>query len=296
MLKAQKYLENNIIDRLYNKKTDVFAEIKKERFVLENADAFISNLRREIKKPCEEQRFDTNMISNTERLGLFTLRDQQLTQEDLLKMPFLERQKYYQEQSEFERVKLLSDCQPTFQPLLTQNTTKKTSSDDIYERGKKFLEEIEEKKRQLAAMDAQECKFRPELTKFSKEIPKKSVDELLYEPEHKKRNFIAEKLIERETKFRDQYTFKPNLSLTNKEYSKVESKLGLDKSHKEYIDHQKKAEIIKQNLQLMVEQNRHQREIESCTFKPNICHLPPYLKKTFDYLPSSRSGSTSQLF
>lgn len=264
---VRKYLEQNVVDRLYKKSDDIFNEIKKHKFVVENADAFTENVRKENWKAANDPRLYTSEGSHDPQQVI-----------DLAKLSFFERQEYYKQKKEYDLMNIEESVRPSFTPSITAAAANINFKVGIYDRGRSYLEMVEQKKQFIQANQESECKFAPQITQKAHNIPTRTVDQMIYDPLKKRLSEAAAYKINQENLFKSQYTFTPQV-YRDKSKEKIESRLGIDKSHKDYIDTYNQKLMMKNNLKMIIDANKAKKELEGCTFKPETTGIPAYLAK-----------------
>jgi hypothetical protein len=282
MTKANQYLQKNVVDRLYNRDFLIFGENRRQRILLENADNFTENIKKENEKLKKDQRLlseiDTIFGDFTHATFCPTDMDFENEKRKIAQMSFLERQDYYIRKKYFDLVKLEEEIRPTFQPQISATSkllAENREGGSFYERNLKYMEQAEYNRRLQELSKDLEYKFIPEITPLAQYVPPRSVDELCYGDAKKKLMDVAKLKLEEEKKFYEQCTFKPELSKSTSKH-KIASRLGVDLPTKEYIQDYNKKLAEKENLKLYREQAKLKQELAECSFKPITTKLPEY--------------------
>jgi len=122
---------------------------------------------------------------------------------------------------------------------------------------------------------ARECTFKPEITGLGKIQPSKNANELCYGDAVKQLHTIQEKKAEEEVKIRNLCTFKPYTSRNN---DQVDSRLNSNLEPRDYIQQLNIIQDEKECLRKFAEMKRIQKEMDECSFRPNITEVPSYIR------------------
>lgn len=287
MDKVKAYLQRPVIDRLYNQDyQDCFFEAKRNRKLLEEAEKFNRELQRG--SLVDVGTYSTlsdgqerNIEENLRRAFLDTNMSNVADIENPHKMSFYERQAYFVLKKMEDLQKIQAEMSQSHQPAISYKSreiVETKGKGNFIERNMEFLRAKEEHLRELARerIEAEQFDYRPEITPLGQMTSPKDLDQLCYGDIKKKRHTIEQLRMENEKNFVKNHTFRPQLETVNEN---VKSKLGLELSPPAYVNHVMRANIEKEQRRILAEQNKEEKELEECTFKPEITKLPSYIKK-----------------
>eukprot|EP01006_Ploeotia_vitrea_P015687 TRINITY_DN45763_c0_g1_i1.p1 TRINITY_DN45763_c0_g1~~TRINITY_DN45763_c0_g1_i1.p1 ORF type:complete len:611 (+),score=92.66 TRINITY_DN45763_c0_g1_i1:56-1888(+) len=122
-----------------------------------------------------------------------------------------------------------------------------------------------------------EYTFKPKISKEAKQCRRRSVSELCY-TDAQRRHQIRERAKKGEDKEEKECTFQPRVSRTNGLGSPNQSKMIIAKHPDMYQPYMKQYQDKRVALQQHADWERQKRELEECTFAPEIHDMPGYLQ------------------
>ncbi|EFC48910.1 predicted protein [Naegleria gruberi] len=191
---------------------------------------------------------------------------------------FIDRQQNTMKRKEQKINFIKSNMEHSHKPSINKTSidlAKNRSKTPFEERVKNEINRKKLNERQQSALAEKNCTFQPQINKTSKQLPSRGVEELSKGDLNLKQKKIEQtkKVLER-SEFKD-VTFKPK---TNNG-TKAKSILKLSTEPETYIERitqYKERNEYKKKMMLL---SKEQKELEECTFKPQIHDAPVYVKE-----------------
>jgi len=286
---AQVYLSNGIFDRLTQSREDIEAKIKyKENQDRTNdkvidVETFLSSMNSDgslQKRPSSAPRqipCPSPKISEEER------RAKKKNFET-----FLARQQQSQIRKEKKMEQVLKQTQPSGSPALCKKSNeivKHYQGSFLQRVAKDAIRKEHDKINKKSQYQDPECTFKPQITKSAQKLPSRSAVEMSRgDSLRKETNARLLKLRDEQEKL-EGLTFAPEVYTSS---NKGESKLKIMSDPDTYLARLHHKNLAQSHRQLKAAQEQEMKELQECTFKPEIHEAPNYVKQIVQSLALAR--------
>jgi len=152
---------------------------------------------------------------------------------------------------------------------------KKRGRQSIYERAIAKEKEKKAKAKKIAEQDLKKCTFQPKINRVSKKMQGRTVEEMSQGDYQRAKLRTQERKLQLQKKD-DEHSYKPQLN----SYKKVQSCLRVNSSDTAaYLKRVQDMEEKRLQKLKEMQDNQKRREMENCTFKPQVHEAPEYISK-----------------
>jgi hypothetical protein len=203
---------------------------------------------------------------------------------------FIARQQAREQQRKDKLKYLQMSVEPSHQPSINRKSielVQRSGNADFFRRQQRALsaarnahpEESKENLSNGSNKSADEESFKPKINPKSQKMRPRSVDEMCYGDMLRRNAQLEAMKLEAEQRELDGVTFKPQLNTQARVAEQVQSKLKVMTDPDSYTQRVKEEQRLKQERAEALARERERKELENCTFAPEIHDAPDYVKR-----------------